>query len=813
MSIKVYRDKRDFLKTTEPKGGKNNAQKLSFVVQRHHASRLHYDFRLEIDGVLKSWAVPKGPSLNPKDKRLAMMVEDHPYDYKNFEGEIPKGNYGAGVVSIWDKGFYESLEENEHLKHLKKGLKTGNLKFKLFGKNLKGEFALVKLKDAEQNAWLLIKHRDDFAVDDQYNSEDFVEDKIKKSGRDFKQLDKLQNTKAIEKEPLKPVFKPMLATLSQHVFDDENWLYEKKIDGYRILAQHFKDVKLISRNGIDYTLQFKKIANAIARTPKNTVIDGEIVIENKVGISNFQAIQNYEADDEQHILRFYVFDLPMLNGHDLRDLALLQRKELLKKLISNLDNDDVILVDHVKENGQKLFEEAGKNKWEGIIAKNAESEYTGTRSENWLKFKITNSLEVVICGYTKPAGSRKYFGALILGVFENNVLKYVGNCGTGFDSQSLKELHNLFQNYIITEKPFKDKAEKETSATWLKPVLICEVNYHELTPAKHLRHSVFKGLRSDKTVVDLKKENFVVNDYTDNEKKKFGTHEVLLTNQNKVFWKEEQIKKGDLLNYYESIADDILPYLRNKPLSLNRHPNGIDGKSFFQKDIDIKDKPEWLKTVSLHSESNNRNIDYLICDHKATLMYMINLGCIELNPWLSNYQHPNKPEFMVIDLDPHDIDFKHVLITALKTKEIFDRINIKSFVKTSGSKGLHIYIYLNCKYDYELVKNFARYIAQLVHEELPDITSVERSPKLRKNKIYIDYLQNRHGQTIAAPYSVRPKKGATVSTPLSWDEIATPITIADFNIFNTLNRVKEIENPWKEIFNSPVDLKKNLIKK
>ncbi len=810
MSIHKYLKKRDFSKTSEPKGSQKTDKLLSFVVQRHHAMSLHYDLRLEVNGVLKSWAVPKGPSLNPKDKRLAMMVEDHPLDYKNFEGEIPKGNYGAGVVNIWDFGTYEPIDG---IKSLKKNLESGDFKFKLSGKKLKGEFALIKIRDEKQNAWLLIKHRDEHAVNKPYNSEDLVSKTIKEQGKKFKSAKDKPAENKPEKEPSKVIFKPMLATLSEHIFDDNEWVYEKKFDGYRILAHNYKTVELISRNKINYSKQYQKITDALKYLPENTVIDGELVIEDKNGLSNFQALQNYEKESTSQLLKYYVFDILLLNDNDVRDLPLLQRKKLIQKLLLNLNHDDLIYVDHEIKTGKKLYEKALKNNWEGVIAKKAASEYSNLRSEQWLKFKLTKSIDAIICGYTKPSGSRKYFGALILGIYKNGKLEYIGNCGTGFTDNLLKSLYVKFENLIIKTNPFIESVEKEKSAIWLKPKMVCEVNYSEFTQDKHLRHPVFKGLRSDKKISEINIDTKIDRIFANDEERIISRKKVHLSNLNKVFWPQENIKKGDLLAFYESVADKILPFLKDKPLSLNRHPNGINGKSFFQKDIQLKNQPDWIKTVPLYSESTDKEIEYLICNNAATLLYMVNLGCIEINPWLSSYKRPDKPDFMVIDLDPHDVDFKYVVKTALKTKEILNEYNINSFIKTSGSKGLHIYIYLAGRYYYKIIKDFAQLIAQLVNEALPDFTSIIRNPSLRKNKIYIDYLQNRKGQTVAAPYSVRPKTGATISTPLYWDEIVALKGIEEFNMFTINDRLRAKLNPWEDIYNNPVILEKAFIKK
>ncbi|HTE01739.1 MAG TPA: DNA ligase D [Mucilaginibacter sp.] len=826
MSLVDYVKKRVFHKTPEPKSGKGTGKQLSFVVQRHHASHLHYDFRLELDGTLKSWAVPKGPSMNPGDKRLAMMVEDHPIDYQHFEGIIPNGNYGAGVVMIWDHGTYESLAESraDDVKTLRAGLKSGDLKFRLNGEKLKGEFVLVKLRSAEDNSWLLIKHKDDFAVTKKYNSEDLVPAEIKKmrnnksgeatSLRHIKKAKAEKKSPDLDEEEDEPVagkaYTPMMAKLEAKVFDHEDWIYERKLDGYRAIGHTGKKAKLTSRNGIDFTHQYQKITDELKQIEGDAILDGELVIEDKEGRSRFQDIQNYDGDKADRTLKFYVFDLLSLKGHDLRDLELLKRKELLKALIQPLNSPSIIYNDHIVGKGTDLLAKAKKEGWEGVIGKDGKSYYnSGKRTDRWLKFKLQNSQEAIICGYTAPTGSRKHFGALILGINEGEKIRYIGNCGTGFNEAGIKELYAKLEPLETDQKPFEEKVHQRSRVTWLKPKLICEVWYSEWTEERHLRHPVFKGLRTDKETQKVVMET-PDKQLADEELITFGKKQLKVTHLEKVFWKEEGITKGQLIHYYKDMAEYIVPYLKDKPISMRRQPNGIEDGGFFQKDVDVSHLPAWVKTQPLYSESNDKNINYIIGDDAATLLYMVNLGCIEINPWLSSYKKPDNPDFVVIDLDPHDVPFSQVIEAAQKTKEIFDRMKLEVFIKTSGSKGLHIYCYLGAKYDYDFVKMFAEYTANLIHDELPDTTSVERSPAKRKNKIYIDFLQNRRGQTIACPYSVRPKPGATVSAPLHWHEVNEDLKLSNFTIHNMRERVKKTDDPWKNLTKSKNDLKKAL---
>ncbi|GAA4337988.1 DNA ligase D [Mucilaginibacter gynuensis] len=827
MSLKEYEKKRDFSKTAEPKSGKSTGKALTFVVQRHHASHLHYDFRLELDGTLKSWAVPKGPSLNPEDKRLAMMVEDHPIDYQNFEGIIPNGNYGAGVVLIWDHGTYESLADDrkDDIKTLRAGLKAGNLKFRLKGKILKGEFALVKLKTGEDNSWLLIKHKDDYA-EKKFNSEDLVPEKIKamKNNKDGKATalpggkkvkaekktpDKNEVDEPVEEQHTGGAYRPMMAKLESKIFDHEDWIYERKLDGYRALGYTGKNAKLISRNGIDFSKDYKKVVDELEEITKDAIIDGELVIEDDKGRSRFQDIQHYDGDKDNLTLKYYVFDLLKLNGHDIRDLELIKRKKLLETLIAQHPTPSIIYSKHVEGKGTDLFNKAKKEEWEGVIAKNGQSYYnSGKRSDSWLKFKYQNSQEALICGYTAPTGSRKHFGALVLGINQGDIIKYIGNCGTGFNEASLKELFSKMEPLETDKRPFEEKPHQRSKITWLKPELVCEVWYTEWTGDGHLRHPVYKGLRMDKN-----KENVVMEtpekQMADEEIITYGRKKVRVSHLNKVFWKQEGITKGELVKYYQSMADRILPFLKDKPISMKRQPNGVDDPGFFQKD-NTANLPDWIKTEKVYSESNDKDINYIVGTDEATLIYMVNLGCIEINPWLSSYKKPENPEYVVIDIDPHDVPFSQAVEAALKTKEVFDRMKLDVFIKTSGSKGLHIYCYLGAKYDYDFVKVFAEYVAHLVHDELPDTTSIERSPAKRPKKVYIDFLQNRRGQTIACPYSVRPKPGATVSAPLHWHEVNDDLKLSDYTIYNIKERADKIDDPWKGLHKTKADLKKAL---
>jgi bifunctional non-homologous end joining protein LigD len=516
-----------------------------------------------------------------------------------------------------------------------------------------------------------------------------------------------------------------------------------------------------------------------------------------------------------------VFDLLNLNGQDLREMPLIQRKELLQEVVKQLDDPSVIYSEHVLTNGEKLFEKARKKEWEGIIAKKADSVYEeDRRTMNWLKMKVLNEQETIICGYTAPRGSRKKLGALVLGVLEDGgKLRYVGHCGGGLNGELIDMLYEKLQPLRQKAPVFKEKIKTNMPVTWVKPTLVCQVKFSSWTEGGHLRQPIFLGLREDKPASEVYQETAKpLNMATtrkaataakktaqqptaasmENERTlKLNNKMVKLTNQQKIYWPDEKITKGQLVDYYLSVAKYLLPYLKDRPMSLHRYPNGIKGSSFYQKDLDVENTPDWIKTISLHAASTGKDVDYLLCNNEATLAYMINLGCIEVNPWLSRVSHLDNPDYLVMDLDPEGISFKAVVETALCIRDILDGMKLTGFCKTSGASGLHIYIPTGAKYGYDTCRLFGEYIARLTHQQLPGSTSVVRAKSARKKKVYIDFLQNSRGQTVAAPYAVRPRPGATVSAPLEWHEVNDQLQITDFTIHNMLQRLQEKGDLWQ----------------
>jgi bifunctional non-homologous end joining protein LigD len=867
MGLQKYKEKRDFTKTAEPEAGKSkDSAKLQFVIQKHDASHLHYDFRLEMDGVLKSWAVPKGPSTDPKTKRLAMMVEDHPFDYKSFEGIIPKGEYGGGTVIVWDEGTYEPIEKikgkKAQEKHLLGQLNSGSLKIVLHGQKLKGEYALVKTHGMGENGWLLIKHKDDYAdtgditqKDKSVLSDKTIEQMEKTSGKIWQngheeQVEKPEEISSAIKALLKKGTKskipigmtPMLATLVDEPFDDPDWVYEVKWDGYRALGFCLKngDVQVLSRNNKQFNEKFYPICQVLQSWKKDMVVDGEILVINDKGISNFGDLQNWrsEADGE---LVYYVFDLIWYEGKDLTGLPLSERQSILEAVLPQ-DDDRVRLSKIFKAKGTEFFNAAAKMGLEGIIAKRSDSLYSkNNRSKEWLKIKVHKRQEVVIAGFTRNEDTPKQFSSLLLGVYENGEFQYAGKVGTGFNDKVQKEMMAHFKPLITEKSPFSEMPDvnkpsrfrpnpPRAKATWLKPELVCEVAFTEVTSDGVFRHPSFQGMRIDKKAKDVIRETEVetkaivdqhasairppkskerktlLNPKDETQVRKVNGHELKFTHLSKLYWPEDKVSKREMFNYYYQVADYILPYLKDRPMSLNRFPGGIHAKSFYQKDV--KDKaPDWADTFP-YVTSEGEHKEYLLGNDEAALLWMASLGCIEMNPWFSRSKSPDNPDYCVIDLDPDKNTFDEVIRVAQMVKEICDQIDVPCFVKTSGSTGMHVYIPLAAKYTYDQSQMFAKIIVNLIHQQVPEFTTLERTISNRKGKMYLDFLQNRPGATIAGPYSLRPKPGATVSMPLDWDEVKPGMTMRDFTIFNAVDRLKETGDLFKGVLGKGIDLAK-----
>lgn len=682
---------------------------------------------------------------------------------------------------------------------------------------------------------------------------------------------------------------PMLATLIDEPFDDDNWIFEIKWDGYRAVAYcDGKKVELISRNLTSFTKKYYPVTGAFKQIKLNAVFDGEIVAVDERGLAVFQSLQNWQNTPVH--LQYFIFDILWLDGFDLTEIPLIERKRILKEVLP--ENEVLKYSDHIAGNGKEFFQTAVSQGLEGIMAKKINSTYqTNKRTKNWLKIKVNLRQEVVIAGFTQPRNARKFFGSLLLGLYEDNELVYVGHTGSGFSTKSLEQIYQKLQPLIISECPFKKCPKGNMPVTWLKPKLVCEIKFAEWTKDRIARQPIFMGLREDKKAKEVAFEKSVsikmikkgtgektqATRHKDqvNKSKAAGYklqspgknsaakkkvapkksikssssktlksavkkssessaviesvksaiesgepaiqiildgQEVKLTNLNKLYWKKENFSKGDMINYYLKIAPYILPYMIDRPQSLNRHPNGIDAPSFFQKDQKGK-LPEWMQTHKDFSESTNKTIEYLVCSNEATLIYMANLGCIEMHPWHSRSQSWQYPDWCLIDLDPDKPNtFDQVIEVAKLVKQVLDSIGAQACVKTSGSSGIHIYIPLGAKYNYDQSRQLAELVVTLVNQELPDLTSVERSPSKRRGKIYLDFLQNRETQTAAAPYSLRPKPGVPVSAPLDWSELKKGLQPTNYNAKNIFERLKTEGDLFKPVLEKEIDLDKVLSK-
>jgi bifunctional non-homologous end joining protein LigD len=820
-NLDLYRKKRDPERTPEPFGAGVTAPGSRFVIQKHGARRLHYDLRLEMDGVLKSWAVPKGPSMRAEEKRLAVHVEDHPIDYADFEGVIPPDNYGAGAVIVWDRGRYRLVKPGDPLEQLDRG----KLELEFFGHKVRGVWTLVRMSKKEKD-WLLLKKADSFAGTEELTEryprsvlsgltlEEMadVPTKISELHEHLRKIKAPKQTFSARSQPL------MLATQQEQPFSRPEWIFEIKYDGVRVLAERKGDsVELYGRNGTEITNRYPEIKEALKRLAvERFVIDGEIVALDERGQPSFQKLQarmhlSNPRDIQQAMSAAPVegifFDCLAIEGHDLRSLGLLERKEILKRFLPPLGR--ARYSDHVEIAGKDFFEAASERRLEGILAKKANSRYTGGRSRDWVKIKCQQRQEFVIGGYTDPQGERGYFGALHLGLYQDNKLIYVSKVGTGFDTRSLKLIWEKMQPLARAKSPFEKKSPTGRGNHWLEPALVCEVRYSGWTDDGGIRQPTFLGLRPDKKPEECRKEEpeplkvpeLPLAAPAENVPDK----QVKFTNLKKIFWPDEGYTKEDLIQYYRTIAPLLLPYLKNRPLVLTRYPDGIAGKSFFQKDAP-EFVPSWIRREKIYSKDTDRDIGYIIVDDLETLLYVINMGTIPLHLWSSRVDSLERPDWLVLDLDPKGAPFSHVVEVACAVHEILTELRLESFIKTSGASGLHILVPLGARYTHEQAKNFARLLAILGAESVPDISTIARPIAARRGKVYIDFGQNGYGVTIAAPFAVRPLRKATVSCPLLWQEVNARLDPSLFTIETVPPRFQKMKDPMASILRKGMDL-------
>ena len=830
--LEVYRKKRDPERTPEPFGGRRPGGGRMFVVQKHAARRLHYDLRLEMDGVLKSWAVPKGPSVHAEEKRLAVHVEDHPIEYADFEGVIAPGNYGAGSVIVWDRGWYRSSKPEDPLEQLRRG----KLEVELFGYKLRGRWTLARMSGSEKD-WLLLKKADGAAASDELVdrypqsilSGLTVEEMADVPGRLASIRQHLDTLDAPRREVPAGSQPFMLATLDERAPSDKGWLFEIKFDGVRVLAaRRGEQVELYGRSGQLITGRYPDLVRALLALPvEHFVIDGEIVALDERGRPSFQRLQprmaltdprEIEAAAARVPVEGVFFDCLTLDGHDLRRLPLTRRKDCLRLLVPPLG--PVHYVDHVLEHGPAFLEAANEQRLEGIVAKKAASSYSGGRSRDWIKVKCQRRQEFVIGGYTDPQGSRGHFGALHIGVYDGARLVYVSKVGTGFDRAGLKSLWEKLQPLARATPPFDTGAiPKGKSHHWMEPRLVCEVRFSDWTNDGGIRHPTFIALRSDKRPEECRREAIQTPPEIPSHPSPplrgrgpgegvaavVASKEVKLTNLKKMFWPADGYTKGDLVAYYERVAPLLLPYLRDRPLVLTRYPDGITGKSFFQKDAP-EFTPAWVRTERVYSKDAEREIDYFVVDDVESLRYVANSGTIPLHLWASRLGSLERPDWLVLDLDPKGAPFTDVVKVARALHRILDDLELPSYPKTSGATGLHILIPLGSRYTYDEVRTFARLLAVLGVEAEPEISTIARPLRSRGGKVYIDFGQNGHGQTIVGPFSLRPLPGAPASCPLTWGEVTARLDPARFTMITVPKRFDKMADPLAPVLTGGIDM-------
>src|SRR6266478_1331876 len=816
----------------------------TFVVQKHRATRLHYDFRLAIDGTLKSWAVPKGPSQSHADKRLAVMTEDHPLDYANFEGKIPEGNYGAGTVMVWDRGAFRLEGNLGALKQLEKG----EIKFSLNGEKLRGSFVLVKLKQSEKgNEWLMIKHKD-AAEDSAWNIDEH--DGSALTGRTIEEIKEELPPKR-QPVPIRPEelqgahrssipskIEPMLATLSNHPFSDPNKLFEIKWDGVRAMARiENGDLKLRSRNGVDITQRYPELASLPeALAARGTILDGEIVALDARGHSSFERLQermHVRAPSEHLVAQipvvYFVFDLLYCDGYDLRESPLIERKQLLNRVMHA--SERFRYSDHQLEMGKELFALAEQNGLEGILAKRTDSPYVSDRSPYWVKLKSTKTVDAVVGGWTAARTPALPFGSLLLGLYQGKKIQFIGHVGSGFDEKKLTELGGRLKELAAFACPFDAVPETNEKPSWVSSGLVARVKFSGWTDEHSLRHPVFLALREDARPSDCQFENEVapavsapavvhspeivgrvINIKAQIEAELFkGRAETMiieldgkrlrLSNLNKVYFPESGHTKRNLLAYYYRMADFILPFLRDRALVLRRYPDGIKGQAFFQKDV-REGLPEWFKTVPVDSEHRGVEIHYATANDRASLLFLTGLGCIDHNPWSNRHDDVDHPDYFFFDLDPSDgTEFSVVVTIARALHGKLEELRLVSFLKTSGATGIHIYIPVEPVYTYEQLRTFGEIIARTVTAEQPNLVTSERIVAKRPaGRVLIDVQQNAHGRPLAAAYSVRAFPQAPVSTPLLPRELRPGLRPETLNISTVFARLKEKGDLWADFW-------------
>lgn len=877
--LSEYRKKRDFSRTSEPRGGRkrqDQSDALLFVIQKHDASRLHYDLRLELDGVMKSWAVPKGPSLDPSTKRLAMQVEDHPMEYNDFEGTIPAGEYGGGTVMLWDHGHYTPDEKRAREKDataVRRGLKEGKLSFTFHGERLHGSYALVRTSEPDEAKpqWLLIKHRDDEA-DEQRDITAEVTSSVT-SGRSMEEIaageggartwhsnrgetTSSSRTKRKDASTAAPpsALLPMLARSGIGLSRGGRYTFEPKYDGIRVLAYATdQGAALITRNGNDKAKQFPEVTEALKALVEDLgeplVLDGELVGMREGEIVRFESLQGrmhltdskrIRALAESEPAALVIFDLLLLGEETLVAEPWETRRTRLEEVLAERTNETLRLAP-TSTDRKAMEKRALEGQWEGLIAKRVDSIYRpGERTNDWIKLKIENTQEFVIGGWTEPRGSRKHLGAILLGYYQGDELVYAGHTGTGFNAESLNEMERRLRRLERKTPPFRERPETNEPAHWVTPKVVVQIRFNEWTSRGVLRQPVFVGFRDDKdpkAVVrepeasipveekaapdtagqdrpepappaggppagdDVTLDDAIARQIQELPKKggplQLGEHTLSVTNPRKVFFPEKKITKGDLLAYYATMADAILPWMADRPLVLKRYPNGVDKDAFYQQAAP-DGVPEGVRVEDVSLDDDEEAKPRLVGGNLITLLYTVQLGAISFDPWHSRVGALDSADYTVIDLDPGEgADFQRVVQVARWVKEEMDALDMHGAIKTSGSHGLHIYLPLPTETPLEAATLVAQIIATRVATKHPEEATVERSVKKRpKGTVYVDYLQNILGKTVAGVYAVRAKPLATVSTPLDWSELTNELDLKAFTIETVPDRVRAVGDLW-----------------
>lgn len=855
MRLTEYKHKRHFSRTPEPAAKTESGEGWRYVIQKHDASRLHYDFRLELDGVLKSWAVPKGPSLDPSVKRLAVQVEDHPVAYRDFEGIIPEGEYGGGTVMLWDTGHWEPVGDPHQ------GLRSGKLKFQIHGEKLNGGWTLVRTRiggtAGDSRQWLLIKERDEQS---RPASEGDVLEELPlsiASGRDLKGIanskdrvwsSKNPKTKApVPRKAEKPLtavgskkampkkVEVQLATLTDTAPPGDEWLHEIKFDGYRMICRIDKgNVQFISRNQQDWTSRLSSLVRAAGELKVNqAILDGEAVVLSPDGTTDFQSLQNAFRESQTSAMKYIVFDLLYLDGQSLMELPLAERKENLKTVLPKPGKNQVILYsDHIRGGGDDFKKHACRLNLEGMISKRADQSYRPGRSCDWLKIKCIQKDEFVIGGYTEPSGSRSGFGALLVGFHDpDGKLRYAGKVGTGFDERCLHDLSARLKAIEQPKSPFSDLSRKTgdvRSAHWVKPTLIGQFVFGSRTRDGHLRHASFQGLREDKSADEVTEDKpmpvktaLKKSAKSADEKAKPQHHArvatsltqandtaydsttqtfqgVRLTHPEKVLYPDDGITKLELAEYYRNVSDWLLPHVKHRPIVLVRCPDGQKKECFFQKHPGIG-TPTNLRQIPI--QESNKTENYLLVDNVDDLISLAQVGALELHAWGSREDKLEFPDRLIFDLDPApEVDWKVVVDSARQIRKFLEELGLRSFVKTTGGKGLHLVIPIDRRHDWDEAKAFCKKVAETIQIASPTRYTANMSKSSRTNRIFIDYLRNGRGATAVMPYSPRSRPGAPVSVPLTWDELSANVPSNHFTIRNVMRRLESLsKDPWEEL--------------